>query len=69
MSYNPEFHDRTKHIERKHLWIRELVENHKVSVPFVRTHENLADFFTKPLPWRRFVELRDTIMNVPKSRH
>ena len=48
--------------------IRELVENHQITVPYVNTHDNLADFFTKPLPWRRFVELRNAIMNVPTGR-
>ena len=34
-------------------------------VPFVvRSDEKLADFFIKPLPPKRFFELRDKIMNV-----
>ena len=67
LSYNPEHHDRTKHIARKHFYIRELVENGEVTVPYVNTHDNLADFFTKPLAWKQFVKLRDVIMNVPGS--
>ena len=39
------------------------VENMELVVPFVRTHENLADFFTKPLEPKRFFELRNIIMN------
>ena len=49
LTYNPEHHERTKHIERRHFFIRECVEDHKLSVPFVRTDDNLADFLTKPL--------------------
>ena len=64
LSYNPEFHDRTKHIDRRHFYIRELVEDHRITVPYVRTDENMADFFTKPLPWEPFRRLRDRIMNV-----
>ena len=41
------------------------VENHLIRVPFVRTDENHADFFTKVLPARKFFPLRDKIMNVP----
>ena len=34
-------------------------------VPFVvRSDEKLADFFTKPLPPKRFFELRDKIMDI-----
>ena len=63
-SYNPENHARTKHIDRRHYFIRELVEDGKIVVPFVPTADNVADFFTKPLPSARFFALRDKIMNV-----
>ena len=63
-AYNPENHSRTKHIDRRHYFIRELVEDGKIVVPFVSSSENLADFFTKPLPPARFFALRDKIMNV-----
>ena len=65
LAYNPEHHARTKHIERRHFFIREVVESGKLVVPFVSTHDNLADFFTKALPPKRFFEIRDKIMNVP----
>ena len=63
-SYNPENHNRTKHIERRHYFIRELVSENKIVVPFVPSDANLADFFTKPLRPSRFFPLRDKIMNV-----
>ena len=63
-AYNPENHARTKHIDRRHYFIRELVEDGKIVVPFVPTDENLADFFTKPLKASKFFPLRDKIMNV-----
>ena len=34
-------------------------------VPFVKTVDNLADFFTKPLAPKDFFRMRDIIMNVP----
>ena len=67
LSYNPEFHERVKHIERRHFYVRELVEDHRITVPFVCTAENMADFFTKPLPPADFYRLRRIIMNVPVS--
>ena len=63
-SYNPENHARTKHIDRRHYFIRELVEEGKIVVPFVPTDLNLADFFTKPLKSAKFFPVRDRIMNV-----
>ena len=61
--YNPENHGRMKHVERRHFHIRECVENMQIVVPFVSTHENLADFFTKALPPKVFFEIRNRIMN------
>ena len=63
-AYNPENHGRLKHVERRHFFIREAIEDAKICVPFVRSDENLADLFTKPLKPQRFFELRDKIMNV-----
>jgi len=67
LAYNPEHHARTKHIDRRHFYIRELVEAQRIVVPYVNTVDNLADFFTKPLPTKRFFALRDAIMNVIPS--
>lgn len=44
--------ERTKHmIEQRHFFIRDMVEDHRIVVPYVyvTTTANLADFFTKPL--------------------
>ena len=65
LAYNPEHHQRTKHIDRRHFWVRELVENMRISVAYVNTIDNLADFLTKPLPSKTFFAMRDKIMNVP----
>ena len=67
LSYNPEFHQRTKHIDRRHFYVREMVEAGRLTVPYVNTVDNLADFFTKPLPGRQFYAMRDRIMNIPRS--
>ena len=44
--------------------MREMVENMRIRVPYVRTADNLADFFTKPLPAKQFFAMRNRIMNV-----
>ena len=65
-AYNPEHHQKVKHIARRHFYIRECVENHQITVPYVNTVDNLADFFTKPLDDKKFFRMRNAIMNVPK---
>merc|ERR1712086_532188 len=67
LAYNPEHHARTKHIDRRHYFIRECVENGRLRVPFVATAENIADFFTKPLMGKDFFRMRDRVMNVPQA--
>ena len=67
LAYNPQHHDRTKHIARRHFFIREMVEDGRLSVPYVRTTDNLADFFTKPLPASVFFAMRDKIMNIKED--
>jgi hypothetical protein len=57
-----------KHIERRHFYIRELVEEQRLVVPYVATSDNLADFFTKPLSAKSFYTNRNQIMNVPPER-
>ena len=63
-AYNPEHHQKVKHIERRHFYVRECVEDHKITVPYVNTLDNLSDFFTKPLQSKHFFGMRDAIMNV-----
>ena len=67
LSYNPEHHKRVKHIERRHFFVRECVENMMLRVPYVNTVDNEADLFTKVLSPRVFYPLRDAIMNVSRA--
>ena len=53
-----------KHVQRRHFFVRDMVENFEIEVPFVRTADNLADFFTKPMKSAtQFHTLRRMIMN------
>ncbi|GJW87806.1 retrovirus-related pol polyprotein from transposon TNT 1-94 [Tanacetum coccineum] len=47
-------HSRSKHIDVKHHFIKEQVENGVVEIYFVKTEYQLADIFTKALPRERF---------------
>ena len=61
ISKNPDQHSRTKHIDIRHHFIRDLVENQVVSFDYVSTKNQLADLFTKPLDGSRFEYLRNAI--------
>lgn len=58
---NPEFHQRTKHIDVKYHFIREHQESGKIDINYVAKQDQLADIFTKPLPGPRFEMLRKLI--------
>ncbi|GKA29246.1 hypothetical protein Tco_0715491 [Tanacetum coccineum] len=47
-------HSRLKHIDIRHHFIREKVENRVVELYFVETNYQLADILTKALPRERF---------------
>jgi hypothetical protein len=65
VSYNPEHHDRMKHVQRRHFFVRDMVESFELEVPFVPTKENIADFFTKPMKSAsQFNEFRRIVMNI-----
>eukprot|EP00965_Chrysotila_dentata_P035383 1177234-Pleurochrysis_carterae.AAC.1 len=66
LAYNHEHHQRSKHIDRHHFFVRERVEAHDITIPFVCSTANLADFFAKPLTPRAFFPTRDIIMNVTR---
>ena len=43
----------------KFLHIAEEIKNHSVSIKYVNTKDNIADIFTKPLPYKTFVKLTE----------
>ena len=51
------FHSQTKHIDIRYHYIRESVENKKISVSYIPTQDNVADIFTKALPRPKFQQL------------
>lgn len=56
----PREHQRTKHIDVKYMYMRELIEDKKMKISYLSTEEQLADMFTKPLgnvKFQKFVEL------------
>ena len=64
LAYNPEHHDKTKHIPREYFNTRALIESHRITVLYVSTVDNMADFFTKPLKADVFSAFRNSIMHI-----
>ena len=58
MSKNPQFHGRTKHVEIKHHFIREQVNEGNVKLEYCPSEEQTADMFTKGLSREQFCRLR-----------
>ena len=58
ISKNSVQHSRTKHIEIRHHFLRDHAEKGDITLEFVRTEEQLADIFTKPLNESQFVNIR-----------
>jgi hypothetical protein len=58
ISKNPVQHSKTKHIDIRHHFIRDLVENKVVTLEHVGTKEQVADIFTKALDAVQFENLR-----------
>ena len=56
---NPVQHQRCKHIEVKYFYIREQVEKKEIDITYVKSEDQLADTFTKPLSKSRFEDFRN----------
>ena len=58
ISKNPVQHSRTKHIDIRHHYIRDLVDDKVITLEHVATEEQVADIFTKALDANQFERLR-----------
>ena len=58
ISKNPVQHSRTKHIDIRHHYIRDLVDDKVITLEHVDTEEQIADIFTKALDANQFEKLR-----------
>ncbi|KAK2988268.1 hypothetical protein RJ640_003139 [Escallonia rubra] len=58
LAKNPIHHERSKHIDTRFHFIREHVKEQEVELVHVKTHEQVADIFTKPLKADMFYYLQ-----------
>mgnify|MGYP004712679549 CR=1 FL=1 len=65
LSKNPVLHGRSKHIDIKFYFIRELVQGREIEIDYCRTEKQVADIFTKALKTETFVKLKK-MLNMSK---
>ena len=72
MLERPIFHDKSKHIEIKYHYIRDMVQRGAVKILYVATEEQIADVLTKPLARLKFEYFRERLgvlhIKVPSKR-
>ena len=61
LSENPVFHDKSKHIEIKFHYIRDMVQRKAVKLQYVATDEQIVDVLTKPLAKVKFEYFRERL--------
>lgn len=61
MSENPAFHGRTKHIDIRVHFIRDLVAGGQIQLRYCNTNEQVADVFTKSLPYEKHAYFRSKL--------
>ena len=55
------FHDKSKHIEIKYHYIRDMVQRGAVKLQYVATDDQVADVLTKPLARLKFEYFRERL--------
>ena len=61
LSKNSVFHDKSKHIEIKYHYIRDMVQRGAVKLQYVVTNEQIANVLTKPLAKVKFEYFREKL--------
>ena len=67
LSENLVFHDKSKHIEIKYHYIKDMVQRGEIKLWYVATDEQIADVLTKPLARVKF-EYSGRILVFSRSR-
>lgn len=67
LANNSEFHKRSKHIDVRYHFVRDIVNQNIIELNYVESKEQLADVFTKPLAKQAFCYLREklNVLNHP----
>lgn len=63
ISKNDLYHERTKHIDLRHHFIRDDIKRGLYGITWISTTEQMADIFTKGVGRVQFIHLREKVMN------
>jgi hypothetical protein len=58
---NPVFHNKMRHVERRHHFLRDHIEKGDIAMRYIDTERQLADIFIKPLNSYQFADLQGEI--------
>ena len=61
MTENSVFHDKSKHIEIKYHYIRDMVQSGAIKLQYVPTEVQVVDALTKPMSRVKFEYFRDKL--------
>ena len=69
---NPVFHDKSKYIEIRYHYIKDMVQKGAVKLQYIATNEQTTDALTKPLSRVKFEYFREKLgvfhIDVPRNR-
>ncbi|KAF2352826.1 hypothetical protein FHG87_016415 [Trinorchestia longiramus] len=69
LAQNPKYHGRSKHIDIKFHYVRDLVRNKEIDLVYCPSNDMLADIFTKGLSAEKFSRLRSMLGVVSFEKH
>jgi len=61
LSKNLVFHEKSKHIDMRYHYVRDMVQKNVLGLQYVPTADQTADVLTKPLSLTKFVHFRDKL--------
>ncbi|KAF2358692.1 hypothetical protein FHG87_010554 [Trinorchestia longiramus] len=69
LAQNPKYHGRSKHIDIKFHYVRDLVRKKEIDLVYCPSNDMLADIFTKGLSAEKFSRLRSKLGVVSFEKH
>ena len=61
LAKNPVFHGRSKHIDTRFHYIRDCITKKEVELKYIKSQDQAADIFTKPLKLQTFIKMRSLL--------